>query len=191
MKKAIFLQSLNALESAFGEKASEDRAKIYWDILKGYSDIEIKKAVIGSIRRLKFFPKISEIIEMIEGNVEDEPELAWFYLKKIIEGKGYYQSVFFPEYPAIGAVIENIAGDWCNFIEMLTENEEKWIKKEFIKIYPIMKRRGNYPARLIGRFELDNSNKGYSEEYMIEIHGRLLNGTKVKGKKLLKGKSNE
>jgi hypothetical protein len=74
---------------------------------------------------------------------------------------------------------------------MLTENEEKWIKKEFIKIYPIMKRRGNYPARLIGRFELDNSNKGYSEEYMIEIHGRLLNGTKVKGKKLLKGKSNE
>ena len=106
MKKAIFLQSLNALESAFGEKASEDRAKIYWDILRGYSDIEIKKAVIGSIRRLRFFPKISEIIEMIEGNIEDEAEIAWLILKEKIEKYDGYMSISFPENPVIGSVVE-------------------------------------------------------------------------------------
>ena len=56
MNKKLFLQSLNSLESAFGEKLSEDRAKIYWDILKGYSDLEIKK-IIDWVVEDKFWAK--------------------------------------------------------------------------------------------------------------------------------------
>ena len=186
MNKKLFLQSLNSLESAFGEKVSEDRAKIYWDILKVYSDLNIKKAVIKSIRELKFFPKISEIIEMIEGRTEDEAEFAWLNFIDKLKSKGSYLSVTFPKYPAIGAVIEAMGG-WIKISDM-TISEEKWVKKEFIKLYPIMKRRGNYPDKLMGRFELENSQKGYSEEYMIERYGRYLNGAKVKGEKLLKEK---
>jgi len=187
MNKKLFLQSLNSLESAFGEKVSEDRAKIYWDILRGYSDMEMKKAVIGSIRELKFFPKISEIIEMIEGSSSDEPELAYLEFRKKLDDEGSYMSVSFPKYPAISATIEALGG-WIRISDTLME-DEKWLKIEFKKLYPIMKRRGSYPEELTGRFELENSNKGYTEKSMLDTHGRLLDGSKVKGKKLLEGRS--
>jgi len=186
MDKKLFLQSLNSLESAFGEKLSEDRAKIYWDILKGYSDINIKKAVIKSMRELKFFPKISEIIEIIEGRIEDEAEIAWLILKEKIERYDGYMSVSFPENPIIGSVVEALGG-WIRICDTSLK-EEKWAKKEFIKLYPIMKRRSNHPEKLTGIFELENNQKGYSEEYMLEKYGRCLDGTKVKDKNLLKEK---
>lgn len=186
MDKKLFLQSLNSLESAFGEKLSEDRAKIYWDILKNYSDIEIKKAVIGSIRGLKFFPKISEIIEIIEGNIEDEAEIAWLILKEKIERYDGYMSVSFPENPVIGSVVEVLDG-WIRICD-ITIKEEKWVKKEFIKLYPLMKKKNNHPEKLPGVFEIENNQKGYTEEYMLERYGRYFDGTKVKGKKLLKDK---
>jgi len=187
MDKKLFLQSLNSLESAFDEKLSEDRAKIYWDILKGYSDLNIKKAVIRSIRELKFFPKISEIIEMIEGNIEDEAEIAWLILKEKIERYGGYKSVSFLNNPVIGSVVEAMGG-WIKICDTTIE-EEKWVKKEFIKLYPIMKKKNNHPEQLPGIFEIENNQKGYSEEYMLERYGRYLDGTKVKGKKLLKEKN--
>jgi len=186
MDKKLFLKSLNSLESAFDEKVSEDRVKIYWDILKGYSDIEIKKAVIGSIRGLKFFPKISEIIEMIEGNIEDEAEIAWLILKGKIEKYDGYISVSFPENPVIGSVVEALGG-WIEICDT-TIKEEKWVKKEFIKLYPIMKKKNNHPEQLPGIFEIENNQKGYSEKYMIERYGRYLDGTRVKEKKQLEKK---
>lgn len=186
MDKKLFLQSLNSLESAFNEKVREDRAKIYWDILKGYSDLGIKKAVVKSIRELKFFPKISEIIEMIEGNIEDEAEIAWLILKEKIERYDGYISVSFPKNPVIGSVVEALGG-WIKICDT-TIKEEKWVKKEFIKLYPIMKKKNNHPEKLSGIFEIENSQEGYSEEYMLERYGRYLNGTKVKEKKLLKEK---
>ncbi|MBA7588070.1 hypothetical protein ES708_30118 [subsurface metagenome] len=182
MDKKLFLQSLNGLESAFDEKVSEDRAKIYWDMLKNYSDMEMKKAVVGSIRGLKFFPKISEIIGLIEGNVEDEAEIAWLILKGKIERCDGYVSISFPENPIIGSVVEALGG-WIEICDVPI-NEEKWVKKEFIKLYPIMKRRNNHPEKLIGIIELENNQKGYTEEYMLERYGRLLDGTKVERKKL-------
>jgi len=186
MDKKLFLKSLNSLESAFGEKLNEDRAKIYWDILKGYSDIEIKKAVVRSIRELKFFPKISEIIEMVEGNIEDEAETAWLLLKEKIEKYGGYVSISFPENPVIGSVVESLGG-WVKICDTNIK-EEKWVKKEFIKLYPIMKKKKNHPEQLPGIFEIENNRKGYSEEYMLERYGRYLDGTKVKEKKLLREK---
>ena len=51
-----------------------------------------------------------------------------------------------------------------------------------------MKKKSNHPEQLTGIFEIENNQKGYSEEYMLERYGRYLNGTKVKGKKLLKEK---
>jgi len=184
MDKKLFLQSLNSLESAFGEKLGEDRAKIYWDILKSYSDLEIKKAVIRSIRELKFFPKISEIIEMIEGSIEDEAEIAWLILKEKIGRYDGYISVSFPENPIIGSVVEALGG-WIKICDT-TIKEEKWVKKEFIKLYPIMKKKNNHPEQLPGIFEIENNQKGYSEKYMIERYGRYLDGSKVEKKKLLK-----
>jgi hypothetical protein len=169
---------IEILEASYKEKLSKGTSKIYWDVLKNYDDKIIKEVTIKCIKELKYFPKISEIIEAIEGNQKDEYELAWICLKEKIEKEGYYHSVSFPKYPAIGAVIEDMAGGWCEFIESLTENEEKWIKINFLRIYPIMKRRGIYPDRLMGRFELDNLKKGYSEEHLLKRYGMHIDGSR-------------
>jgi len=181
MNKELFLKSLNLIESAFGEKISEDRAKTYWDTLKGYSDEDIKKTTIVLIRKLKFFPKISDFVEAIEGSQEDEAELAWISLLDKIETEGHYKTVRFLKYPAIGAVVEALGG-WLSICETTFE-EEKWVKKEFVKLYPIMKRRGEYPDELTGQFELDNGNK-YTEKFMLEEYGRRLDGVKVDRKQI-------
>lgn len=191
MNKKLFLKSLNSLESAFGEELSEDRAKIYWDMLKNYSDKDIKQATVRCIKELKYFPKISEIIEAIEGSPADEAELAYLEFKRILDNEGSYMSVSFPKYPAVSEVIEALGG-WIRISDTLID-DEKWLKIEFKKLYPIMKRRGDYPKELIGRFELENANKGYNEKTMLEIYGRQLDGKKVDRKLIEKkgGSGNE
>lgn len=181
MQRETFLKSINILESAFGEKIDKKRIEIYGERLKNYSDEDMKRAVGRCIDELKFFPKLAEIIEAIEGNTEDEAELAWISLLEKIENEGHYQSVSFPNYPAIGAIIEAFGG-WLKICDMKYE-EEKWVKKEFIKLYPIIKRRNEYPDKLAGQFELDNGNK-YTEKYMLERYGRQLDGKKIDKKEI-------
>jgi hypothetical protein len=172
---------IEILEASYKEKLSKGTSKIYWDILKDYNDEIIKKATIRCIKELKYFPKISEIIKAIEGTSEDEAELAWIAFIEKLERIGSHQTVTFPKYPAIGAVIEAMGG-WIRISDMKID-EEKWVKKEFIKLYPIMKRRGDYPDELMGRFELENSNK-YTENIMLEKYDRQLNGRKIDRKKI-------
>ena len=120
MKKEIFLKVINILESAFWnneEHLVKDLTEIYWKKLKKYSDEEIKEVIIRIVDNLKFFPEINTIIEIIELNRKDDTIINEIYTKNILKGK--------------------------NFRECLIENE-KQVKEEFIKLYPIAKRQLHY-----------------------------------------------
>ena len=181
MEKEAFSSMIRVLEASYGTKLKQDTKKIYWEILKDYKDEEIKKATIILIKELKFFPRIADIVTAIKGSVADEAELAWGCLLEKIEDVGHYQSVSFPKYPAIGIIVERWGG-WLEVCNMKFE-EEKFKRIEFIKIYPIMKKRGEFPKELAGQFEIDNSNKGYTEESMLR-YGIGLDGIKVDRKKI-------
>jgi len=182
-KTEILKECFTLLFTEYGDKLTEqqktNKKELFKKIIGEYSIEKIKEMTMKMIRNRTYsnFPKIAEMIEIIEGNKEDEPELAWICLIETIERKGHYQSVSFPDYPATGAVVEAMGG-WIRMCDMKID-EEKWVKKEFIKLYPIMKRKGSYPEKLIGQFELDNNQKGYSEEYMLERYGRYLDGSKI------------
>ncbi len=176
---------IEILEAGYKEKLSEKTSKIYWNMLNKYDDKTIKEATIECVRGLKYFPKISEIIELIEGSQADEPELAYLEFRKVLDDKGSYMSVSFPKYPAIPAVVEALGG-WIRISDTLID-DEKWLKKDFIKLYNIMKRQGDYPKELIGRFELNNTNKGYNEKTMFGIYGRRLDSKKIDRKRLKGG----
>jgi len=184
MKKETIRDCFNLLEADYGKQTNQKR-ELWGKMFKEYSDEKLINAVGEYINKGKFFPRISDIKEMIEGTLGDEAELAWISLLDKIETIGHYQSASFPEYPAIGAVVEALGG-WLSICET-TLDEEKWIKKEFIKLYPIMKRRGVFPDRLIGQFELDNGNK-YTEKFMLERYGRRLDGKKI-DRKLIETKT--
>jgi len=182
MDKAETLkQTFNLLESEYGEQ-TVGKKEVWVKVLKEYPAQKIMNACIECIRTKKFFPRVSEMIELIEGNIESEAELAWLLLKEKMDKYGYYKSVSFPENPVIGAVVEAIGG-WMPMFDIKVD-EEKWVKREFIKMYPILKKRGIYPDRLIGKFEADNIKLGYSEEYLLERYGMHLDGSKDATKKI-------
>ena len=187
MNKDTFLKSISMLESALSpnNKITKGTITIYWERLKRYNDEEFKKVVIRCVDDLNYFPKIAELKDMLSGSKGDEAELAYLEFRKKLDDEGSYMSVSFPKYPAISATIEALGG-WIRISDTLMD-DEKWLKIEFKKLYPIMKRQGSYPEELTGRFELENSNKGYTEKSMLDTHGRLLDGTKVERKKLNKG----
>jgi len=182
MDKSKFSQGMKILEEYYNTKLSNANVEIYWSRFKGYDNNIFKKAIMECVDTLKFFPKIVEIKELINGDSEDESELAWIYLLEKVDRDGYYNSVSFPKYPAIAGVVEALGG-WMEFTESLTEEQKKWVKKEFIKLYPIIKKRGEYPEKLLGFYEIEN-NKKYTEEFMLERYGKKLDGEKVEREKI-------
>ena len=176
IKKETIRDCFNLLEAEYGKQSNQKR-ELWGQKFKKYTDRQLIEAVGEFIDKGKYFPRVSDIKEIIEGTPEEEAELAWLEFINKIDNEGSYFSVSFPKYPAIGAVIEALGG-WIRISDMKFE-EEKWVKKDFIKLYGIMKKRGDYPNELTGRFEIENSNKGYTEKYMLERYGRKLDGRKI------------
>lgn len=189
-KAKILKECFAILDAEYGDKLTDQtrifKKELFKKIIGGYPAEKIQEMSIKIIRTRKYnsFPKIAEMIEIIEGDKEKEAELAWLYLLRKMDEEGYYQSVRFPKYPAVAGVVEAFGG-WPKLYEDMTAKEEKWIKKEFIKVYPIIKEGGNYPKYLPGFFELSNIAKGYDNKKMIEHLGITIDGRKAKRKKLI------
>jgi len=181
IKKETIRDCFNLLESDYGKQTNQKR-ELWGKMFKEYTDKQLVEAVGEFLRIGKYFPRVSDIIILIEGNYGDESELAWIYLLEKVDRDGYYNSVSFPKYPAIAGVVEALGG-WMEFTESLTEEQKKWVKKEFIKLYPIIKKRGEYPEKLLGFYEIEN-NKKYTEEFMLERYGKKLDGKKVEREKI-------
>jgi hypothetical protein len=62
---------------AYKEQVSKDRAKIYYEDLKGYSAAEISTAFDECRRNLDFFPRVSQILRVLNPPPE-EPDLAYW-----------------------------------------------------------------------------------------------------------------
>jgi len=189
IKKETIRDCFNLLEAEYGKQINQKR-ELWGQKFKRYTDKQLIEAVGEFIDKGKYFPRISDIKEIIEGSPEEEAILAWLYFKGKLEDEGSYMSVSFPEYPAIADVIEALGG-WVRIGETDIE-EEKWLKIEFIKYYKIMKKRREHIKELPGIFEIENNNKGYTEKVMIERYGRKLDGRKIDRKLIeeIKGREN-
>lgn len=176
IKAETIKRCFSLLETEYGKQTNQKR-ELWGQKFKRYTDKQLIEAVGEFIDKGKYFPRISDIKEIIEGSPEEEAILAWEYFKEKLEDEGSYMSVSFPKYPAIADVIETLGG-WVRIGETDLE-EEKWLKIEFIKYYKIMKKRGEYIKELPGIFEIENSNKGYTEKVMLEKYGRKLDGRKI------------
>lgn len=186
IKKETIRDCFNLLESDYGKQTNQKR-ELWGKMFKKYTDKQLINAVGEFLKIGKFFPRVSDIIELIEGTPADEAELALICLMDKIDNEGHYQTVSFPNYPVIGAIVERFGG-WSRICNM-TFGEETWFRKDFFKLYPIYKKRGDCPKELAGQFEIDNSNK-YTEKFVLENYGRKLDGKKV-DRKLIKGGKKE
>lgn len=60
-----FLVLMAMLAEAFKEDVSSERAKIYFEFLRPFSFYEVMMSIKESIKTSKFFPKVSELREII------------------------------------------------------------------------------------------------------------------------------
>ena len=139
-----FFMALTMMFETLGREASEAQVEGYWI---GLSDLEfpdVKRALGRAIRECrKFVPTPAELRELAG---VDSPEsaavLAWMELQKAIR-IGPYSHVQFRD-PVITATIRAMTGNWAAMCGRFAEgeSEEKWIQKDFVRIYSVFASRG-------------------------------------------------
>lgn len=149
MKKEKFTEGMSLLCEVYGKSPSTLFLKAYWLILKGLTEKEFEKAVIGILDNKTFnsMPTPAEIKDQIRG---DEALEAWLLVCKMISQHGAYMSIIFPD-PVIHSVIEAMGG-WVQLCQTPTE-EMKWKQKDFERLYPMMQGKNRHPEIITGIHE--------------------------------------
>ena len=163
-EKKEFLDILLGLAEYFNFELTKYVITAYLEDLDDYGISQIKKAISIIRKNYKYFPKIAEIIEVINtvsGNynlsLDDRAEIAWSLVLKAIEKYGYDKSFTFKD-KAIRKALEIIG---YNNIRECLESEINWKKADFIKVYKTYAKLdpNSYPAPdyIAGFIELSNN----------------------------------
>jgi hypothetical protein len=157
-----------------GRPPSALKVETYFQVLKRYGIDQLKRAVDVMIKTRTFasFPKPAEIIQSIEGAVEDRASLAWADVYRTLQRVGTWQSVRFAD-PVIHSAIVAMGG-WIKLGEM-PEKEAPFVRREFENLYRIMANRGGEcPDHLPGIHEISNTTKGYEHKQIVDVGKKQL-----------------
>jgi len=153
------------LDETFGKESSNLKVKVYFDCLEDFDIETVQKSFFLSIKTLKFYPKVAELREIIEGDKDSQALWAWLTVMEALRTVDNYESIRFADDPNIHFVIENMDG-WEGFGRWFLK-EEPFIQKEFERLYKLALARGitwkDVPDYLIGIFDADNTFKGLTE----------------------------
>jgi len=163
-RKRFAARCLLPAAELYGKAPSDAVADVWWDALRPY-DIE---AVESAFRRHlvspdtgQFMPKPADIVRMLAGTSEDAALVAWAKLDRAVRNPGCYASVVFDD-PLIHRVVRDLGG----WIRLGTKIDDEWpfVGREFQNRYRGFRSRNEapeYPPRLIGIYEAENTVKGY------------------------------
>ena len=174
-----FSLRLAALAETYNKTLSKVTVRVYYEALKQYSYDDVNRALNILARQSKFMPTIAEIINVIEGreNPDALAEQAYDKFNKARREIGSYQTVIFDD-PIIHRIVE-LHGGWPAVCAMTKEDEQYTaFKRNFIQEYKafLTDKDYEYPPKLPGTFEINNSNSGHEEW----IPKPVLVGDKVK-----------
>ncbi len=159
-----FIELLGSVSEIYKQDLSSMAIGLYYNTLKEYSYEQVEKALNTVIRTYKYncMPKPAEIVEAIEGKESDRALIAWQSVIDTIRKHGYYQTIIFDD-KIIHMCIEHLGG-WMWICEQTIE-DMKFISKDFMKLYSVLEKNPRKPQKkLIGYFELHNSEGGYKKD---------------------------
>ena len=158
-----FATYLTGTAEVFDAQLSKVKIDFYFNALKDLTIAEINTAINHIVRTSRFFPKPAEIREAVYGKPEDRAVIAVDKIQNALRGVGGYQTICFDD-PIIHLIIQNYGG-WVKLSD-ITQDEWKWLKKEFIKHYQVYASRGvsltPIPQTLSGIHEKVNTANGLS-----------------------------
>lgn len=158
--------AVGALGEAFGRPVTTVTIRAYEIGLRGLSIADIERAVNIAIAERKFMPVPSELRELAgEMRVEDRAVVAWSIVESAMRRLGGGRTVLFDD-PATNATIANLWRTWTAFEEALDRDEEKWLRKDFERVYCALLRSGVGPN---GFLPLAGENDLHGSPYMVSL----------------------
>lgn len=172
-QKQTFFASLAVIAETVNRKISQVLMKAYWECLKDYSFAEVQRA-LGEIlknpnaKKHPYFPLPTDVVEIIEGDVQSKSLLAWTSVTKAIREVGHYDSVIFSD-ELIHAVIRDMGG-WIALCQH-NEKELPFVQRDFERRYQIYCRRRPkiLPKKLSGRIAHQNAVNGHEKYIPVAI----------------------
>jgi len=152
-----FLTAFTGLCAYFDKPYSEILLDIYWRGLEELDIDQVESAFFSSIKTARFFPKIAEILESVDGGPEERAILAWEQLQEAVRRGGASESVLFVD-SKITRTVE-LLGGWFQ-VCMWPIAELQFRRHEFLQTYKALKSGGS-PRSLAGVIERENSARGY------------------------------
>lgn len=88
MKQEELVKGLKVLGIAYSKEFTQDECATYYEFLQEYSYETFKAAVKNIIKKSKFLPKISELVE----ECENSKEQVKFEVIEFMKAKGYFKA---------------------------------------------------------------------------------------------------
>jgi hypothetical protein len=148
------------LAEIFDKDINAQRVEIYFRALAPWPIEQIAAAVDEAVRRLKFFPKPAELIELIEGSPEDQAEHAWQQIWLALTRGGTYRSLYCEDV-ILAEVIRRLYGSWTDTWNIPRPEHDppghQGHHRNFVSAYRDLARRPQpWDAYLTGRLEAEN-----------------------------------
>lgn len=159
--KKEFGETMAGIGELMGKDISNSLMKIYWNALKPFPLSDVLTGLNKIATTSRFFPKPVEIIEAIQGNAESLAAEAMHHLVEAVGRVGAYQSVEFED-PGLQAVVEAWGG-WPAVCGK-TDEEWKYLKKDFLQLYELGKNRKHDRRHFAGLTEGTNRDQGYLDQ---------------------------
>ena len=174
-----FANAMGSLAEIHSKEISPTLMKTYFKLFFQFSIEQIQKAVSEAMLTLKYFPKPVELIELIQGKLEDKAEIELSKVVNAIRRHGAYSSIVFDD-PVTMAVIQNGFGGWIKLCDELLEHELKWFRKDFLRIWQAYHAQGmkSY-GKLTGLHESNNSIAGLSYYEKPVLIGNINNALEI------------
>lgn len=120
MTKEEFVEDMTYLGLAYGKEYSQIEIQLHYDFLKDYSDETLMKAIKNIIKKSKFLPKITEIVEECDRCKEE----IKFDVIEFMQSKGYFK----------------IAAEYEKTVYFVKKNiVPQWLQEDINKYYKMMK----------------------------------------------------
>lgn len=162
-----FVNAIGTLAELYDKKLSPSLLKMYFQALSQFDIVQFQAAVGNAMMTMKFFPKPVELIELITGGPSSTADTAEVEFAKVVDAvrkHGAYQTVRFDD-PVTTAVILRGFGGWVKICDDMTEDQTKWFRKDFVRMYTAFKNQGVVlRENLIGIHDAQNQVAGYLSE---------------------------
>lgn len=156
-------RAIAVLGEAYRQTVTATTIRAYELGLQGVPDQAVEDAVAQAIKTRRFMATASELRELAgELAPEGRAAKAWAVVQRTVCRHDYYETVQFDD-PFTMATIRNLWRTWAEFCAETERTEEKWLRKDFERVYLLLWRAGitqRDAEPLVGAHDLTNAPRG-------------------------------